>query len=152
MEDREVALRFIAFQISRYSEYRPTIVDFLDAGMTKIYDIPVVTQRLYEQELETIFDVISGTLGDKAFSRSLFDDSRTYGHNNIMFELITYGISILSKEKRKKIVEQTTNFKQIISSYFSEKKDSFWDYEIAYAQDSLRKRFEEIEILFKKLT
>lgn len=151
MEDRETALRFIAFQISRFSEYRPTIVDFLDTSMTKIYDIPAVKRQLYEQELESIFQVTEATLGKQAFSRGLFDNSRGYGHNSIMFELITYGFSIISQEKRSRILRDGMDLKSIISKHFELQKDSFWDYEIAYSQESLRKRFEDIEVLFKRL-
>lgn len=152
MEDREMVLRFMAFQISSYTEYSPTIVDFLDTSMTKIYEVSNFKQKLYEEELENIFNVINETLGDKAFSRSLFDESRSFGLNNIMFELITYAISIIPKDKRKKLTEPSKNFKQIISNHFAEKKDNYWEYENAYTRENLRKRFEEIEIMIKKIT
>ena len=151
MEDREMVLRFIAFQVYSYTEYSPTIVEFLDAAMTKIYEIQGYKQKVYEQELENIFSLLSETLGDKAFSRSLFDDTRSYGLNNIIYELLTYGVSLVPKEKRGKLIDPATNFKQIISTHFSEKKDSYWEYENAYTKENLRRRFEEIEIIIKKI-
>jgi hypothetical protein len=151
MDDREVILRFFAFQISKYSEYSPSIVEFLDLAMTKMYEIPKVKQQLYIKELEEIFNILFTNLGVNAFSRSLFDDTRKYGHNNIMFELLTYGVSIIPKDKRKVISTSNNSFKQSIILHFSEKKDGYWDYENAYTQENLRKRFEEIEILFKRI-
>lgn len=151
MEDRELILRFCAFQISRYSEYTPTIVEFLDTAMTKMYSVPSYKQQFYIQELEDIFNILYLTLGVNAFSRSLFDDSRKYGHNNVMFELLTYGVSIVPKEKRKIITDPKSNFRQIVIDHFSSKRDGFWEYESTYSQENLRKRFEEIELLFKKL-
>lgn len=151
MEDRETVLRFISFQISSYTEYSPTIVDFLDTSMTKIYEVSAFKQNLYEKELENIFSIVLEVLGEKAFSRALFDDSRSYGLNNIMFELITYGISIVPNDKRKKLSEPSTNFKQTIINHFSDKKDSFWEYENAYTRENLRKRFEEIELMIRKI-
>jgi hypothetical protein len=152
MYDREIALRFIAFQRTNYSEYTPGIVDFLDFAMTDMYEIPLHNQALLIGELENIFKIVGETLGERAFSRSLVDDEGSYPLNNIMFELITYGISIIPKSKRHKLKESKTGFKEIITQHFANKKDSFWDSERAYSKENLRKRFEEIEILFKRLT
>jgi len=151
MEDRELVLRFMAFQIYSFSEYSPTIVDFLDAAMTKIYEVSNFKQKAYEQELENIFSVISKTLGEKAFSRSLFDDSRSFGLNNIMFELITYAVSIVPNDKRNKLLDPSISFKAVISNHFSKKEASYWEYENAYTRDNLKKRFEEIELLIKNI-
>jgi hypothetical protein len=152
MYDREIALRFIAFNRKNFSEYTPTIVDFLDTAMTAIADeIPAYDQELLVKELENVFGIAYDTLGENAFSRSLFDNSRTYPHNNIMFELITYGISILSKKQRERLLDPNTHFKDIIIKHFEEKPDKYWDTDMAYTKENLIKRFTEIETLFKKL-
>ncbi|HNQ69056.1 MAG TPA: DUF262 domain-containing protein [Bacteroidales bacterium] len=151
MEDRELALRFLTFQISNYSEYKPTIVDFLDKSMYKLYDIPNARLQLFSDELENIFNFLFSIYGENCFSRSLFDDSKRIVHNNIIFELLTYGVSKLKKEQRDAIMKSPETFKQEIANYFGKKEDSFWEYDVAYTQEKLRKRFEEIEMLFKKL-
>lgn len=151
MDDRELVLRFLSFQITNYSEYKPSIVDFLDNAMTKLYDTPKVRQQLYTLELESIFKTIYSIFGDNCFSRSIFDDSKKFGHNNIIFELLTYGLSLLDKERRNKITSKETDFREIIISHFKEKDDNFWDYENAYTQENLKKRFAEIEQIFKNL-
>lgn len=152
MEDRETALRFIAFQRTKFSEYSPEISNFLDSSMTDIYDIPEHKRELYLNELEEIFNIIYGTLGENAFSRSLFDDSGSYGHNNVLFELLTYGLSILSKEKRNQLLNNSAKFKEIILKHFIDKPTGFWEYKKAYSQEGLIKRFSEIEILFRNLS
>lgn len=152
MYDREVALRFIAFKRVNFSEYSPGIVDFLDSAMTAIADeIPTYNQEILIKELENIFEIVYETLGEKAFSRSLFDNTRVYPHNNIMFELLTYGISIIPKDNRNKLKEPKTNFKETIIKHFEEKPDRFWDTDTAYTKENLIKRFKEIETLFRQL-
>jgi hypothetical protein len=152
MYDRETALRFIAFNRTNFSEYSPGIIDFLDNTMIMIADeMPAHDQELLINELESIFEIAYETLGENAFSRSLFDDSRVYPHNNIMFELITYGISIFPKTKRNKLKKPETNFKDIIVKHFEEKPEKFWDTDIAYSKENLIKRFIEIETIFRKL-
>ena len=151
MQDRETALRFIAFQRKRFSEYKPSITEFLDEAMTDIYEITTHKRDVYLSEMESIFKILFETFGDKAFSRSLFDSSRLYGHNSILFELLTYGVSIFPKEKRNRLLSPEINFKQTISDHFSKKSDRFWETDYAYSQENLRKRFEETELIFKKL-
>jgi hypothetical protein len=152
MEDRETALRFVAFQRTKFSEYSPEISDFLDLSMTDIYDIPEHKRELYINELENIFKIIYETLGENAFSRSLVDDTGSYGHNNILFELLTYGVSILSKEKRNQLFNNSMKFKEIILNHFTKKPSGFWEFKKAYSKEGLIKRFSEIEILFKNLS
>lgn len=152
MEDRELVLRFIAFQETRYTEYTPNIVDFLDNAMIHLYDIPSVKRILYEKEMQNIFSIISATLGEKAFCRSLFDSTKSYPLNTIMYELITYSISLIPGEKRNKLLQQKNLFKQSASDYFAQKKTDFWEYENAYTKENLIKRFQEIEELTKNIT
>ncbi|MBU0487011.1 MAG: DUF262 domain-containing protein [Bacteroidetes bacterium] len=151
MEDRELVLRFLSFQINNFTEYRISIVDFLDKSMTKLYDIPSTKLQLYSKELESIFDLLFSVFKDNCFSRFLFDDSKKYGHNNILFELLTYGVSRLTTEQRDLIKNSPAKFSSEIINHFRNKEISFWDYEVAYTQENLRGRFEEIEMLFKKL-
>lgn len=152
MYDREIALRFIAFNRTNFSEYTPSMVDFLDGSMTMIADeIPVHNQELLIKELEYIFNVVYETLGVNGFSRSLFDDSKSFPHNNIMYELITYGISILSKPKRLKLKAPETQFKEKLIKYFAEKPDKYWDTDIANTKENLIRRFSEIESFFKEI-
>ncbi len=152
MEDRETALRFLAFQIAKVAEYKPPLTDFLDHAMTDLYDIPEVRLQLYVQSLEEILTIVKEKLGPKAFSRSLFDQSnnRVYGHNNILFELITYGISIIHKDERHKLLEGD-KLAIAIKDHFGKKQDVFWEYESAYTAENLKTRFSEIESLFKEL-
>lgn len=152
MSDRETALRFIAFQRKRFTEYRPHISEFLDEAMTDIYEITSHKREIYLTEMESIFNVLYSVFGNHAFSRSMFDDSRQFGHNSILFELMTYAVSILSSDIRTQLTSPDLKFKELIVSHFKSKPDRFWETDFAYTQENLRKRFEEIEQLVKNIT
>lgn len=152
MLDRELVLRFLSFQIFNYTEYKPTIVEFLDNVMNRLYEVPLNKLQFYELELEHIINTLFKVFDENCFSRSLFEESKKYGHNNILYELLTYGLSLLSKEERNNLVHQESNFKNEIISHFKNKEENFWEYENAYTLENLKKRFEEIELLFKKIS
>ncbi len=152
MVDRELVLRFLAFQIFNYTEYRPSIVEFLDSAMNNLYNIPMNRLLFYEEKLEHIIYTLFSAFSENCFSRSLFDDSRKYGHNNILFELLTYGFSLLTTDERNNFLKQSDVFKEEIILHFKNKDESFWEHENAYTQENFKKRFEEIELLFKKMS
>ncbi len=151
MSDRETALRFIAFQRKRFSEYKPHISEFLDEAMTDIYEITTHKREIYLKEMESIFNVLYSVFDNHAFSRSMFDDSRQYGHNSIIFELMTYGVSILPSDKRNLLATPELKFKETVINHFISKPHRFWETDYSYTQENLRKRFEEIEQLVKKI-
>lgn len=151
MLDRELVLRFLAFQIFNYTEYKPSIVEFLDNAMNYLYTIPMNRLQFFELKLEHIINTIFSAFNENCFSRSLFDNSRKYGHNNILFELLTYGFSLLTNEERNSFLMQGDVFKEKIILHFKNKDENFWEHENAYTQENLKRRFEEIELLFKKM-
>lgn len=149
MWDREIALRFIAFQQKKYFEFKLGIVNFLDEAMTEIYDIPAHKRNFYKQDLADCLKILTEVLGEKTFSRAMFDESRVYNHNNIIFELLTYMISILPTEARAKILSNKSHFASAIRTHFANQPAKFWDGEYAYTIEGVTKRFEGIEKFIK---
>lgn len=146
MYDRETVLRFIAFQEFRLG-YAPTIVEFLDESMTKLYDIPRQRLENYKQQLEIILADVISVFGEPPFSRSFFKITNTaYRHNNIIFELITYAFS-----KNNRLVQQKELTKAKFIEFFTNRVPKFWDIETAYSQEGLFQRFESIEKLIKDI-
>lgn len=150
MEDRETVLRFMAFQRTSYTLYQPTIVDFLDNAMTDIYDIPNHSREMYCDELKEIIECISFIWEEYPFSRARFTiDKRSFSHNNILFELLTYGFSKISKEHRIQLKKNNAKFKKGMDEYFITRPDHYWEYDFAYSQENLKTRFKEIENIIK---
>lgn len=150
MEDRELVLRYIAFQEpGSLVNYSPDINDFLDNIMVHLSEIPDTSRNKYEQELKIILKTINSIFGKKPFSRSLFDDSREYPLNTIIYELLTYSISLDKTENKNKLLNNIP-YKDSVIKYFSDKKIQFWEYENQYSKENLLKRFKEIEVITVK--
>lgn len=93
-----------------------------------------------------------GLLGSEAYSRHMFDNSRAYRFNPIIFEQLTYAIGLLSKEKINILCKSGKNTPNRIRSYFEKQTYSFWESDKAYTQQNLIERFKKMEQLIKDLT
>jgi hypothetical protein len=151
MYDRETVLRFIAFQRKPFKEYSPSIVDFLDDAMYDIYNIPEHGLKSYERDLEHILHTLFSVFGEPCFSRNIINDTPTYKHNSILFELLTYGFSKLRLSEREKVLGNKKQIKKAIIDFFKNQNDRFWDTNYANSQEGLRNRFESIERLMNEL-
>jgi Protein of unknown function DUF262 len=151
MYDRETVLRFIAFQRKPFKNYSPTIVEFLDDAMYDIYDIPEHGLSDYEKDLEDILNTLFTVFGEPCFSRNIINDTSTYTHNSIIFELLTYGLSKLRFSEREKLTINKEQVKITIVNFFKNQNDRFWDIDYANSQEGLRNRFEGIELLMNEL-
>ena len=145
MYGREIVLRFIALQEFRL-EYTPSVVEFLDESMEKLYGIPEHKIPILKNLLEDILAKIISVFGEAPFSRSYFNNSNTYRHNNILFELITYAFS---KNSRLVLNKEMTRNKFV--DFFSKQPTAFWDTDSAYSKEGLFNRFESIEKLIKDI-
>lgn len=152
MENREAVLRFMAFRQRKYQAYTPDMQNFLDKAMTDIYRIPQQDLDLYEQELKIVVELLIAILGEFAFSRKMFDTNRAFRVNNIIFELLTFGFSGLTKEKANQFKNKKNNISERIKSYFKGKPASFWESDYAYSKSGISERFEGMEKLMKTLT
>jgi hypothetical protein len=144
MYDREIVLRFFAINEFRQS-YTPTIVDFLDDAMYRIYEIPEAKLQLLKAELEKALKNIIEVFGGAPFSRSYFN-SGAYRHNNVLFELLTFAFMKAPSIALKK--EQT---KEAFEKYFKNSNNSFLETDNAYTKEGFHARFESIENLIKEI-
>lgn len=154
MEDREVVLRYIAFKRTRYQDYRPSIVDFLNEAMSDIYNIYREQCQELEEELKNRVLAIQRILGDMPFSRSMLDKEKPALHNNVIFELLTYCFSKLTDPEIDRTRGLEPKLKSKIQQYFYDETSSeprFWDYDYAYSKDGLFKRFSSVEGLVKDI-
>ncbi len=151
MYDREVVLRFITFQNRHYTDYRPSIVEYLDETITCIYDIPQHSLNDYEKDLERICSGLHSIIEEPCFSRSVFNDSKSYIHNNILFEVLTYGFSKIRIEDFPKLLKKKAEIKSELIEYFRNQNVQFWDRDFAYSKEGLEKRFKEMEVFISKI-
>jgi hypothetical protein len=151
MDDREAALRFVAFKRTRYSDYKPDMIQFLDTAMTDIYNTTATIRLLYKEEFRQILETIATIFGEEPFGRALFDPNRTYRHNNTIFELLTFAFSIINTLDREKMLISKTVVAQRFKDFFSKQPSRFWEADFAYSKDGLQKRFQDMEEFVQQL-
>lgn len=108
MQDREAILRYVTFKIHHYKDYRPDMKEFLDNGMTEIYDISDSYLEDIKHEFIKALELVKFIWKDKDkdFSRAFALDNRTF--NSPLFEITSYHFSLLDDSemtvlKRKKV-------------------------------------------------
>lgn len=151
MKDREFVLRYVAFRMTHYSDYKPDMTDFLDDAMTKIDTIPDENLEKYADDFgESLFTL------DKIFGSSLFKKN-TLGLENdnftqILYEIWTYAVAILTQAQREKLVEKKQEV--LAQSKKLSENTAFMqsiDNNKAYNIGALETRFKTIEVLVKNI-
>ncbi len=152
MYDREIVLRFIAFQRKSFLQYSPSIVDFLDDAMYDIYNIPETKLSDLSIKLKNCVENSNFFFDNSCFSRNIIlDKGNTYIHNNIIFELLTYGFSKIEQNNINLLKRNKTKVREQIISFFKNQGARFWEHDYAYSQEGLIKRFQDIEKLINDL-
>ncbi|HNB99874.1 MAG TPA: DUF262 domain-containing protein, partial [Leptospiraceae bacterium] len=129
MQDREVILRFIAFQIIPARDYKGSMRSFLDQAMEEL-NKRLLNESKLKQELEQRFksslERAKFLFGEKAFSRE--SERGSIKFNRALFDVWGYYLSKLTIEQEKllyknksKIVEEfnsllETDFEETIAS------------------------------------
>jgi hypothetical protein len=145
MEDRELALRYLAFRITHYEDYKPTMTEFLDNAMSSIKTVSDNQLQQYCDDFGEALFCIDRIFGEKAFKRNKFGEG-TDKFTNILFEIWVYGFAILTDKQREILMKR----RNIITSRVKDllKKSNFVeaiDVEKAYNITSVKIRFKTIE-------
>ncbi len=149
MYDREVVLRYLVFQEKNYKLYSPNIVDYLDDGMTNLYNVPQYQFNNYKQIFKETSTFLKAIFGEACFSRNSMENNKQgYSHNNIIFELLTYGFSKIDEKCKLKLMRNKKALKNKIIFFFkkqSEENKRFWNYDYAYSKAGLQQRFSNMD-------
>ncbi len=145
MEDRELVLRYLAFRITHYEDYKPTMTEFLDNAMSAIKTISDSQLQQYCDDFGEALFCIDRIFGEKAFKRNMFGEG-TDKFTNILFEIWVYGFAILTEKQREVLMKRrniiTNKAKDLLKkSNFVESIDA----EKAYNITSVKVRFKTIE-------
>lgn len=141
MDDRELALRYLAFRIIPYENYRPTITEFLDEAMTKIYRVSDDNLKIYLHDFGEALFSIDRILEIDAFKKSMFGINNDK-FTNILFEILTYSFSILNDVQREYLLKKKLLFINSIKKLnINEKFLRSIDPDYAYSIESVKIRF-----------
>lgn len=150
MEDRELALRYVAFRMTRYTEYKPSIVEFLDNAMTKLYTYPTNKLDIFAVEFGRALHIINMIFGEVSFTRNMFDDTKKWSFYNVLFEIWIYAVSDLDENECSRLIEQKNRVKKLTKDLIQQNDfERAIDNAYAYTIESVKIRFSKIESLIK---
>jgi len=153
MEDRELALRYLAFRITPYQDFQYSIHDFLDESMTKLLlKVDEEDFKEYETQLGEALFSINVIFESSAFKKMMFGIDNEYFINHI-FETLTYVFSLLGDKQRNKLIE---NKEKVRAKAKKLKGNTEFVKSIesnsAYTKEAIRIRFETLLNFFKELS
>jgi hypothetical protein len=148
MQDQELILRYLAFSMTAYTEYKPPFSSFLDNAIEKL-DKHEELEKL-EQNLWRALKTCQKLFGKHLFSQSLATRAKTPKLNKALFEIWTVQIGKLSERE----IEQLLSAKEdLIKDFKSHLRDKTF-YQSIYASTSTKSavtmRFKTIEDLLNK--
>ncbi|MBI2967114.1 MAG: DUF262 domain-containing protein [Bacteroidetes bacterium] len=103
MAGHELALRHLAFRMIPYQYYTPPASEFLDSAMTKIKEIKDEDLEKFKSDFSNALFTIDKIFGDHAYRRIMFG-GESEKFSNILFEIWTYVVSILTENQRNKLI------------------------------------------------
>ncbi|MCB1144529.1 MAG: DUF262 domain-containing protein [Leptospiraceae bacterium] len=149
MQDREVVLRYIAFQIVPAEDYKGSMRTFLDQAMEEL-NKKLINEPKLKEELELRFKTslkrAQSLFGEKAFSRESGRGSINF--NRALFDVWGYYLSKLSNQQTELLLK---NKKQIIEEFNNLLESDFEETIVSSTTSTanVERRFEEIFTLLK---
>ena len=146
MQDRELVLRFMAYQILSPNDYKSSMSQFLDMAMEKLGE----SEGLYD-ELERKFKlsllISEEIFGEHAFSKSIRSGNNSF--NRTLYEVWTYYFSFFTVDQRNTLGKKKDAFIDDFKELLTEAK---FDDAITFASATTTKvlyRFAEISKLIQ---
>jgi len=152
MQARELILRYLAFSMTPYQEYRgPNFTLFLDEAMEKLATLNQAQQEQFEKNLWKALPVCQKLFGEHIFSKSILDGNKR--QNGALFEVWTVLVGQLSEGEIKRLQLSKSQLIEEFKSLLKNDDDFFKSVSRSTLSKNLViKRFETIELLIKKYT
>jgi hypothetical protein len=152
MADREFALRYLAFMVRPYTEYKVKDFDgFLNESMTEINRLALadpaklaVCERGFDRAMEAAYAIF----GNDAFRKRLLREDRRKPINKALFETLSVNLAKLSDEELRTLVAR----KEMVGDKLMElTRTSFVDAISQSTGDTskVQTRFNKIELLLR---
>ncbi len=107
MVDRECALRFLAFSISPFQEYRAGDIDaFLNEQMAKINQLSDIDRTKLRERFLRAMRAAAEIFGNDAFRKRFHEDEFRYPVNKALFEAWSVSLDARSDEELELLVER----------------------------------------------
>lgn len=152
MADRESVLRFLAFSITPYTNYREADLDgFLNDAMVKINKMSnnelAHIKRQFHRTMSTIIEIF----GKDAFRKIYRENHRRFPFNKALYEVWSLNLNKLPDDELKILIERKNkvieNFMKLMEDDDFEKSISSGTGEVA----KVKYRFSKVEMLIREV-
>jgi hypothetical protein len=110
MGDKEFILRFLAFYITPYTEYKKnSLEDFLNNTMDILNKSSEEILKIYEQNFYFSIELAKKIFGEFAFRKLTKDQKRKYPPNKALFEVWLVNLAKLDDNNRRKLESNKQN-------------------------------------------
>lgn len=149
MQDRELILRFMAYQILEPDDYRGSMSQFLDLAMEKLGEVEVGEKyKLLEQKFIQSLLIAQKVFGEHVFSKSIRSGNNSF--NRTLYEVWTYYFSFIDESQEQCLLENKESFIKDFQELLTQTE---FDDAITFASASTTKvlyRFEKVAELIQK--
>lgn len=108
MEDRELLLRYVAFSLTEYTKYEPSLSNFLDTAIEKLDTLSSEECNGLSNKLENAMTLYCKLFDNERFGRTLTNRCRL---NSALFEVWTSELAKLNDGQRQIILNRKIDMK-----------------------------------------
>ncbi len=150
MADRECVLRFLAFTLTPYSDYKGDLDTFLNSTMEALNDLPDSQVEKLKKRFLRAMKWAAEIFGKQAFRRPSLEGRRS-AINKSLFEVWSVNLDHLSDAELNRLVER----KELLNQKFIELvSNQEFDNSISFAtgfSNRVKTRFKEIEVIIQEV-
>lgn len=155
MEDREIVLRYLSFQLSDYRDYTGNIKHLLNKTMEEIESLSDEQIANLEQNFKHSLLICKSIFGKHTFRRSIATKETKVGpFSKVIYEPWIYAVSKLTFDQRNKLVHNKSKIRNIFRGMLNGEHNQLghdtihefdaFEKDRAYTSKRLRERFESI--------
>ncbi len=148
MQDKEIILRFLAFQTMEMQEYNGSLGVFLDKTLEKLNEISAEYPNL-ENKFINALDINQKIFGEKSFSININENEKSM-FNRALYDVMMYYFAQIPTENKENFINKKENIKQDFGNILN---DIDFKSSITSATGGITKvniRFEKIYTILKK--
>lgn len=118
LEDRELLLRYVAFSLTSYKDYEPSLSNFLDTAMEKLDLLEKEACKDWENKLQYAMNTYYQLFDSKRFGRILSNRCKL---NSALFEAWTSILGKLNENQQQQLLQKKDDIKKEYNLLLSDK-------------------------------
>ena len=142
MQDRDFVSRFIAFYLTDYSKYQPSLDDFINRAMDLLEK---KEPRLIEEDFKKALKLARLIFGDDAFRKRTDHSAPRSPINKAYFEVITVCFAKLSGDKEEHLLKNEAHFRKMLLELMQDKGYNNALSRSTGSKESVKIRFSQFE-------